>query len=146
MAFSYNNHQFIKLKMKLNSQVAVKVMLGLLSIVILFHLLIIIEMVPYKMAWGGKLQTDGQMYVFEGFTILINLFLLFTLLIKGRYIKPRLSERTIKIVLWVYFLLFVLNTIGNLFAQSNLEKLFALLTSIFAALILLILRSKSNVK
>jgi membrane protease YdiL (CAAX protease family) len=132
--------------MKLNSQVAVKVMLGLLSIVILFHLLIIIEMVPYKMAWGGKLQTDGQMYVFEGFTILINLFLLFTLLIKGRYIKPQLSERTIKIVLWVYFLLFVLNTIGNLFAQSNLEKLFALLTSIFAALILLILRSKSNVK
>jgi membrane protease YdiL (CAAX protease family) len=132
--------------MKLNSQVAVKVMLGLLSIVILFHLLIILEMVPYKMAWGGKLQTDGQMYVFEGFTILINLFLLFTLLIKGRYIKPQLSERTIKIVLWVYFLLFVLNTIGNLFAQSNLEKLFALLTSIFAALILLILRSKSNVK
>ena len=132
--------------MKLNSQVAVKVMLGLLSMVILFHLLIIIEMVPYKIAWGGKLQTDGQMYVFEGFSILINLFLLFILLIKGRYIKPQLSERTIKIVLWVYFLLFVLNTIGNLFAQSNLEKLFALLTSIFAALILLILRSKSNVK
>ena len=128
--------------MKLNSQVAVKVMLGLLSMVILFHLLIIIEMVPYKIAWGGKLQTDGQMYVFEGFSILINLFLLFILLIKGRYIKPQLSERTIKIVLWIFLILFILNTIGNLFANTHLERIFALLTLIFSFLIWIVLRPK----
>ena len=107
--------------MELNSQLAVKVMLGLLSMVILFHLLIIVEMIPYKIAWGGKLQTDGQMYVFEGFSILINLFLLFILLIKGRYIKPQFSERTIKIVLWIFLILFILNTIGNLFANTHLD-------------------------
>ena len=128
--------------MKLNSQVAVKVMLGLLSMVILFHLLIIIEMVPYKIAWGGKLQTDGQMYVFEGFSILINLFLLFILLIKGRYIKPQFSERTIKIVLWIFLILFILNTIGNLFANTHLERIFALLTLIFSFLIWIVLRPK----
>jgi membrane protease YdiL (CAAX protease family) len=128
--------------MKLNSQVAVKVMLGLLSMVILFHLLIIIEMVPYKIAWGGKLQTDGQMYVFEGFSILINLFLLFILLIKGKYIKPQLSERTIKIVLWIFLILFILNTIGNLFANTHLERIFALLTLIFSFLIWIVLRPK----
>jgi membrane protease YdiL (CAAX protease family) len=128
--------------MKLNSQLAVKVMLGLLSMAILFHLLIIVEMIPYKIAWGGKLQTDGQMYVFEGFSILINLFLLFILLIKGKYIKPQLSERTIKIVLWIFLILFILNTIGNLFANTHLERIFALLTLIFSFLIWIVLRPK----
>jgi hypothetical protein len=102
-----------------------------------------IQVIPYKIAWGGRLQNIEQMYMFEAVSILLNLFLLFILLMKGRYIKSQFREKTLSIVLWVFLILFILNTVGNLFAQTNFEKLFALLTLIFAFLIWTVLRPKA---
>ena len=51
------------------------------------NLLIIIKIIPYKIAWGGRLQNDEQMYIFETLSIIINLLLSFILLMKGRYIQ-----------------------------------------------------------
>jgi hypothetical protein len=130
--------------MKLPAQNAINIMLGLLSMVIFFHLFIIIKIIPYEIAWGGRLQTDEQMYVFETISILINLMLCFILLMKGRYIKFRYKEKTLNIVLWIFLILFILNTVGNLFAQTSFEKLFAILTLIFAFLICRILPPKKR--
>jgi hypothetical protein len=63
---------------------------------------------------------------------------------KGRYIKARLKERTVDMILWIFLLLFVLNTVANLFAETNFEKLFGLLTLTFALLLWAVLRSKAN--
>ncbi len=94
--------------MKLPAQNAIKIMLGLLLIVIFFHLLIMIKEIPYEIAWGGRLQNIEQMYMFEALSILINLSLLFILLMKGRYIKSQLREKTLSIVLWFFLILFIL--------------------------------------
>lgn len=126
--------------MKLYAQNAIKIMLGLLSMVILFHVLIIIKIIPYNIAWGGRLQTDEQMYVFETFSILFNLFLGFILLMKGSYINYQFKSKTLNIVLWIFLMLFIINTIGNIFALSTFEKMFALLTLLLAFLIWVVLR------
>ena len=129
--------------MKLPSQNALKIMLGLLSIVIIFHILIIVKIIPYSIAWGGRLQSDEQMYTFETVSIIIHLFLCFILLMKGRHIKLRFGEKTLNIVLRFFLGLFILNTFGNLFAQTSFEKLFALLTLLSAFLIWVILRPRA---
>lgn len=126
--------------MQLPPQIAIRIMLGLLSMVILFHLLVIINIVPYNIAWGGRLQTDEQMYMFETISILINLFLSFILLMKGRYCNYQFKNKTLKIVLWIFFIMFMINTIGNILAQSTFEKFFALLTLLLAFLIWVILK------
>ncbi len=130
--------------MKSLAQNSIQIMLGLILLVILFHLLIMIEVIPYEIAWGGRLQTDEQMYVFETISILINFFLLFILLMKGRYIKSWLKEKTLNIILGIFLILFIINTVGNLFAQTNFEKLFALLTLMFSFLIWIVLRPKAS--
>ena len=118
-------------------------MLGLLAAVILFHIAIIAKVIPYNIAWGGRLQNDQEMYVFETMSILINAFLGLVLLMKASYIKFRFRGKAINIILWIFLVLFVLNTIGNLFAKTNFEKSFAVLTFVFAILIWMILKSKS---
>jgi hypothetical protein len=128
--------------MKTGAHNAIKILLGLVSIVIFLHLLIMLKIIPYKIAWGGRLQNDEQMYIFETLSIIINLLLSFILLMKGRYIQLKFKEKTLNIVLWIFLMLFILNTVGNLFARTNFEKLFALLTLVFASLIWVILRSK----
>ena len=114
---------------------SIKIFLGLIAAVILFHICIIAKVIPYNIAWGGRLTNDTEMYVFETISIFINVFLSWILLMEGNFIKFKFSSKTIHIILWVFFGLFVLNTIGNIFAKTNFEKFFAVLTGLFTILI-----------
>lgn len=126
--------------MKTNSYI--RLIVFLLSIVTVFHLCLIVKLIPYGIAWGGSLKNDIEMYTFETISIFINLFLISILLIKGNYLKFRLNEKLINIVLWIFFFIFNLNTIGNILAKTNFEKAFSVLTLILAILIWKILRKK----
>ena len=123
---------------------SIKILLALLSAVILFHISVLAKVVPYDIAWGGRLQTDSEMYVFESFSIVIILFLGLVLLMKGDYLKFRFKNKTINVILWVFLFLFLLNTVGNIFAKTNFEKSFAVLTFVFAILIWTILKAKPS--
>ena len=119
-------------------------MLGMLLAVVIFHLCIITKIIPYEITWGGRLQNDSEMYVFETISIIINLFLGFVLLMKGGYIKFYFKQSVVNVILWIFLILFVLNTIGNIIAKTNFEKAFAVLTLISAFLIWVILKTKSK--
>lgn len=121
--------------MKLSPNYLIKLFLGTLVAIIVFHFCIIIKTIPYEITWGGRLKNDAEMYGFETISILINLFLVWILLMKVNLVKYQFSERTITIILWVFFTIFILNTIGNIFAKTFLEKLFAFLTGFFAFLL-----------
>ena len=125
--------------MKRNSYILI--FLGLLSLIILFHLAILIKLIPYDTTWGGRLKSDQEMYLFEGISILLNLFLVLILLIKGAFIKAIIPIKVVNILLWIFFSLFALNTIGNFFADNTFEKWMSLLTLIFVFLLWKILRS-----
>ena len=120
----------------------IKILLCLIATVTLFHLAIITKIIPYKVTWGGKINNDAEMYVFESISILINLFLGFILLIKGDYVLSFLTTLVVDIILWIFLLIFGLNTIGNIFAESLFEKSLSLLTLIFTYLIWVILKKK----
>lgn len=119
-------------------------MLGLLFVVIIFHLCIITKIIPYEITWGGRLQNDSEMYIFEAISISINLFLVFVLLMKGEYIKFYFKQRFVNMILWIFLILFVLNTIGNSLAKTNFEKSFAVLTLIFSIFIWVILKKETG--
>ena len=128
----------------MNINTSIKILLVSISAIILFHIAVIATIIPYNIAWGGRLKNDTEMYIFEVISIFINLLLVFVLLMKGDYIKFKFQNKTINILLWGFLILFVLNTVGNFFAKTDFEKLFAILTFFFATLIWTILRVKHN--
>ncbi|MFO0359857.1 MAG: hypothetical protein ACK50N_05110 [Flavobacteriales bacterium] len=111
------------------------ILLGILGAVIVFHLLIFLKVIPYDIAWGGRLSNDQEMYVFETVSIGINLLLGWVVLMKCDLVRFKFSSRIVNTILWIFFVLFILNTIGNILAVSNLEKSFAVLTALSAFLI-----------
>jgi len=117
---------------------------GLLFAVILFHLCIITKIVPYDIAWGGRLTNDTEMYVFETISILINTFLSWVLLMKDNFVTYKFPNRVVHVILWIFFALFILNTIGNIFAKTLFEKQFAFLTGFFSILLLIILKRNTK--
>ena len=122
-------------------KIYISTLLLISALVTVFHLLILVRLIPYEITWGGNLKTVEEMYVFETLSILINLFFVFILLQKGEYIRYVMGRKTVNIILWIFFVLFTLNTIGNLFAETNFEKYFTLLTLLSSVLIWLIQRT-----
>ena len=54
-----------------------------------------------------------------------------------------INGKTIRVILWGFLILFLLNTLGNLFAKSIFEKSLAVLTLIFAILLGMILINRT---
>ncbi|MBL7870815.1 MAG: hypothetical protein JNM78_04320 [Cyclobacteriaceae bacterium] len=122
---------------------ALKLLLGLFIVVITFHLLIIFQVIPHTIVWAGKLKTIDEMYAFEAASISINIFLVAVLLFKGNYMKHRISEKTLNVILWIFMGLFAFNTIGNLLAESLVEKVvFTPLTLLSSVLIWIVVRKE----
>ena len=130
----------------ISKRIALKLMIGLLSLVLFFHLCVLFEIISYKIVWAGKLNSKEEMYVFEAVSILINFFLIIVLYIKFQNIKKSETNRIINIIIWVFVFLFALNTLGNLFAENLIEQILGtLLTFISATLCWVIVKKKNNV-
>lgn len=129
----------------MNSKKAIILFLGLLLVVCVFHFCILLKIIPYNIAWGGRLTNDTEMYIFETVSILVNLFLCWILLMKGEFVRFRFSPKIVRIILWLFCILFILNTVGNIFAKTNFEKCFSLLTGLSAILIWIILKQKPTI-
>ncbi len=104
-------------------QIASRGLLLILSLVILFHLLVIAGVIPFQVVWGGRLKDTSQMLVFESVSILLNLLMLTVVSIQAGLVKVTLNQRILKIAFWLMGILFFLNTIGNLASLNQLERL-----------------------
>ncbi|MCB0490459.1 MAG: hypothetical protein KDC99_18420 [Cyclobacteriaceae bacterium] len=116
-------------------------MLTALALICAFHVLIIIKVVPYDVTWGGRLQSDREMYIFEAVSLSVNGLLIWVLLMKGNYVRQVLPTKVLHAILWFFFGLFLLNTLGNLVAETLFEKFFALVTLLFSFLLWKIIRA-----
>ena len=119
----------------MDAKTPIKIVLGITVVVMLFHLCIILRIIPYEITWGGRLKNESEMYAFETVSIIINLFLGLILLIKAGYLKPFIPLKIVNMILWAFFGLFALNTIGNLLAKTIFEKFLAILTLTLSVLI-----------
>ncbi len=123
---------------------AIKIFLTLQGLIILFHLSILVNLIPYEITWGGRLKNDTEMYIFETISILINIFLAWILAMKGNFVKYQFSLSVVHKILWVFCGIFTLNTIGNIFAVKTFEKSFTVLTALSALLIWKIITRKNT--
>lgn len=122
-------------------QRAVQLSLLLFGLFGLFHLVIIIgilafEFAPVDYLWGGQMESPEQLLVFELISlIVIALCLTIVSIRSGNLHAPALLKAS-RVALWLLFVLFVLNTIGNLFAKTTFEQFLSLITALLAVVCL----------
>ncbi|MDB5278578.1 MAG: hypothetical protein JWR61_3533 [Ferruginibacter sp.] len=122
-------------------------LLGLLSILEIFHLLILLKVIPFDFIWGGKLKSSSQMLLFETVSVITNSLMILIVAISGEIIKSRLRPIIIKVALWVMFLLFILNTMGNFTSENPFEKnVFTPITLLISLLCLMLIFTKKYKK
>ncbi|CAJ1457282.1 unnamed protein product [Effrenium voratum] len=104
---------------------AYRVLLGLLSLVSVFHVLILCSVIPYKYVWGGRLESREEMLRMESVSLSLNLAMLCLILVRaGVWVAP-CPELLLRICCCLCSLLFAVNTVGNFLAKTWLEKVLA---------------------
>ena len=127
----------------MSKKVALIIMFFILGTVVIFHFLIFTEQIPYDKVWAGKLNSVEEMKSFETFSILLNVFMLVVLFIKYKQLQREERNKVVDILIWVFVVFFVLNTLGNLFAQSMIELILgSLLTLISSILCFIIVKNR----
>jgi hypothetical protein len=115
---------------------AINTLLFIFSAVIIFHLMVMTGLIPFEMVWGGRLTTQKQMIQYETASILINVLMISVVAVYAGHLRINMKPMIIKVALWIMFVIFLLNTIGNLFSTSEWEKIIftpiTLLLSIFS--------------
>ncbi|MDO6810967.1 hypothetical protein Q4603_20265 [Zobellia galactanivorans] len=109
-----------------------RIALGIVIAYVLFHVLILLQFIPSNVVWGGKIIEPKTMLVLEWVALLVLLFLGSLILMKTKVIPNKWQEKTLNRWLLVFSVYFLLNTLGNLLAESIFEKAQALLTLILA--------------
>jgi len=97
-------------------------LLILLSLLLIFHFIILLKIIPYNLIWGGRLRSDKEMYRFEIFSIIFNAIFLIVILVQAGIIPIEIPKKIITYILWVMAALFCLNTVGNAISKNKIEQ------------------------
>lgn len=118
-------------------------MLTIFASLSIFHILVLVGVIPYNIVWGGRLKSETEMYRFEGTSLLIISLFLFFSLVQAQVFSIKFPKIVTKLVLWIMLVLFSLNTVGNLLTKSSLETMiFTPITALLAIFSLILLYTK----
>lgn len=126
----------------MKKKVALISMFFILGIVLIFHTLILTELIPYDIVWAGKLNSVEEMKSFETISILLNAFMLTVLYLKYRKLEQGTTSKVIDILIWIFAGFFVLNTVGNLFSKSMVELILGTLLTLTSAVLCFVIVKK----
>ncbi|EMY62491.1 hypothetical protein [Leptospira terpstrae] len=115
--------------------IASRMLTVLFSLTMIFHVVALFQIIPYQYLWGGRLSSLEEMYVMETVSLLVNGFFLWSSIRYLQYINQGLVPIWIRLVFSFIGFIFLLNTIGNLVAFTNLETLLATPVTAFLSVI-----------
>lgn len=102
-------------------RLASNIILILNTAVIVFHVLVLFQILPSDIVWAGRLKTREEVVAFELTSIAINVVLIAVVIAKINGLKRGNRQWFINGTLWAFTLVFILNTVGNLTALNTLE-------------------------
>lgn len=115
---------------------AINTLLILQLLTLLLHILALLQVVNFGSLWGGRLKNEQDMFAFESLSLLVVLFFILIILMKGDYIYPILSQKVLNVFLWFFFLIVCLTSVGFLLSTSIFEKFLSLIPLLSCFMIL----------
>lgn len=112
------------MKKLISAKFAGKSLLVMLILLSIFHVLVLVGVIPSDFIWGG--QIDGNiknLYTLEIISLAVTIMFIFITIIKNRSLISEKNVKLINIFVWVIFAYMLLNTLGNLASGVSTEKL-----------------------
>lgn len=123
------------MKRWISARTAGNILLAALGLLFIFHVLVLLRVLPAEIVWGGMIQ-GGQTNLITLETVALVMTLLFMLIVAARigYIQVGRLSGVVKVGVWLIFIFLLLNTLGNLASGVSFENLIAAPITIILAL------------
>ena len=105
-----------------NPNLVGNVLLTLLSLLVVFHLLVITGIIPHGIIWAGKINSRAQLVRMESISLVVLALAILLVALRMEYLTFLKYPAVVNGGMWVLFVFFLLNTLGNLTAKSPIEK------------------------
>lgn len=117
-----------------SAKLAGNVLLFSLGLLFVFHILVLLKVIPANIVWGGQIKGVPENLVsLETVALLVTAVFILIVATKTGYFQAGKWSGGINVGVWLIFAYLLLNTLGNLASGISLEKLiFAPITIILA--------------
>ncbi|MEQ9366759.1 MAG: hypothetical protein RIF32_21145 [Leptospirales bacterium] len=103
------------------------------------------DFAPLQDLRGGRLETSDELFAFELISLfIVSLCIVATLIRGGSLSAPGVLRGATLLAIWTLAFAFALNTVGNLFAETLVEKSLSVITGLLALLNLRLALNKSR--
>jgi hypothetical protein len=122
------------MKKLISTKLAGNILLFSLGSLFIFHVLVLLKIIPAAIVWGGQIKgVPANLVTLEVVALLVTGLFLLIVAAKTNYIQAGKLSGAVTIGVWLIFIYLLLNTLGNLTSGISLEKLlFAPITIILA--------------
>jgi hypothetical protein len=119
----------------ISAQMAAKISILLMGLLVLMHILILLNILSADFVWGGQLANDGS-NLMELEIVAIGMLLVFIILVAAKSKLMKVPDSgLLKVSCWLIVAFYILNTAGNLAAESTTESLVFTPVTILLALL-----------
>ena len=108
----------------ISTKLAGNLLLGSLGLLAVFHILVLLRVLPADIVWGGAIQNSTtSLFPLEMISLLVTLLLAVVIAAKAGYIKPSRFQAVVNIGVWVVFAILLLSMVGNFASGVVFENL-----------------------
>jgi hypothetical protein len=123
------------MKKLISVRLAGNILLVAMGLLLVFHVLVLLGVIPADMVWGGMIQGgQANLVTLEGMALVVTLLFLLIIAAKTGYVQAGKLSAVVNIGIWLIFVILLLNTLGNLASGVSFENLIAAPITIFLAL------------
>jgi hypothetical protein len=109
------------MKKLISAKLAGNILIVFMTLIIVFHILVLFKLIPPEIIWGGQLNGNPtQFSLMELIAIVITVA--FILVIAAKVHKSIKLRRLIYICVWFIFAYLLLNTLGNFTSEQFFEN------------------------
>ena len=122
------------MKKLINAKLVGNVLLIALGLLAIFDILVLLNVVPSNVLWGGAIKgSTTNLLVLETIALFVTFVFAIIVAAKIDYIRAGKFKKVVNIGVWVIFAYLLLNTVGNLASGVSFENLiFAPITVVLA--------------
>lgn len=120
------------MKKLISAKLAGNILLAALGSLLVFHILVLLKIIPATMMWGGQ-ATSENLVMLETIAIAVTLFFGLVIAAKTGYVNAGKFSGAVNILVWIIFAFLLLNMLGNLASGVSAENfIFAPITLVLA--------------
>jgi hypothetical protein len=107
---------------RINVRLAGSILLLIMCFLAIMNIMILFHVVPYDIIMGGQLKNMAVANIAVSLSLIIIILFSLMIALKLNYITTTRFHKALTIGIWVMFIYFVLNTIGNLASEVKFEN------------------------